>query len=120
MKTAVPPFIPDSKSLNFDAVHEIEEILLEEPPLRTARRNRTTVSDHQPVTREAQQRQTLEYKFLPFDYRKRRMTEERKQHPYSRGYMVISSSSSTTMEDDDIMDEPTLRTSRTISHNNKP
>ena len=84
------------KSLNFDAVHEIEEILLEEPPLRTARSKRTVQSDHQPVTEEAQWRQMLEDKFLPFDYRKRRMVEGRAQYPYSRGYTVISG-----MEEDD-------------------
>ncbi|KAG2218842.1 hypothetical protein INT45_007609 [Circinella minor] len=109
MKTAVPPFIPDSKCLNFDAVHEIEEILLEEPPLRTARRNRTTLSEHQPVTHEAQQRQTLEEKFLSFDYQKRRMAEERKQHPYTRGYMVISSSTSTMEDEDNMTDDNTVR-----------
>ncbi|KAI8143012.1 kinase-like domain-containing protein [Fennellomyces sp. T-0311] len=96
MKRAVPPFIPDPKSMNFDAVHEIEEILLEEPPLRTARSKRTVQSDHQPVTEEAQYRQMLEDRFLPFDYRKRRMAEDRAQHPYNRGYTVISS-----MDDDD-------------------
>ncbi|KAI9491907.1 kinase-like domain-containing protein [Zychaea mexicana] len=107
MKTAVPPFIPDSKSLNFDAVHEIEEILLEEPPLRTVRRGRSTQSEHHPVTEEAQWRQMLEDRFLSFDYRKRRMAEERINHPYNRGYMVVSSTS-TTMEDDEDEDT-TLR-----------
>ncbi|KAJ1555147.1 hypothetical protein HK096_008240, partial [Nowakowskiella sp. JEL0078] len=33
-KEATPPFIPDSKKANFDATHELEELLLEDNPLK--------------------------------------------------------------------------------------
>ena len=38
-KTALPPFEPDSKKANFDATHELEELLLEDNPLKAKKRN---------------------------------------------------------------------------------
>lgn len=38
-KHAVPPFEPDSKKANFDATHELEELLLEDNPLKAKKRN---------------------------------------------------------------------------------
>nr|WVH01947.1 cAMP-dependent protein kinase [Naematelia aurantialba] len=37
-KEIVPPFEPDSKRANFDATHELEELLLEENPLKARKR----------------------------------------------------------------------------------
>ncbi|CAD6583463.1 MAG: hypothetical protein TREMPRED_003571 [Tremellales sp. Tagirdzhanova-0007] len=37
-KEVVPPFEPDSKRANFDATHELEELLLEENPLKARKR----------------------------------------------------------------------------------
>ena len=37
-KQVVPPFEPDSKRANFDATHELEELLLEENPLKARKR----------------------------------------------------------------------------------
>lgn len=38
-KQAAPPFEPDSKKANFDATHELEELLLEDNPLKAKKRN---------------------------------------------------------------------------------
>ncbi|KAM0754943.1 kinase-like protein [Meredithblackwellia eburnea MCA 4105] len=38
-KQATPPFEPDSKKANFDATHELEELLLEDNPLKAKKRN---------------------------------------------------------------------------------
>jgi hypothetical protein len=38
-KAALPPFEPDSKKANFDATHELEELLLEDNPLKAKKRN---------------------------------------------------------------------------------
>jgi len=38
-KEATPPFEPDSKKANFDATHELEELLLEDNPLKARKRN---------------------------------------------------------------------------------
>ncbi|PWN98461.1 kinase-like protein [Tilletiopsis washingtonensis] len=38
-KEAVPPFEPDSKRANFDATHELEELLLEDNPLKAKKRD---------------------------------------------------------------------------------
>lgn len=41
-KEAIPPFVPDAKKANFDATHELEELLLEENPLKARKRNPKT------------------------------------------------------------------------------
>ncbi|KAI8137703.1 kinase-like domain-containing protein, partial [Fennellomyces sp. T-0311] len=80
-KQACPPFIPDSKRANFDPTHELEEILLEDNPLIVRKRNpkrsaashantslkSQSLSDHQETSPE---RQTMEEKFLVYDYTK--------------------------------------------------
>lgn len=38
-KRITPPFEPDSKKANFDATHELEELLLEDNPLKAKKRN---------------------------------------------------------------------------------
>ncbi|OAD73259.1 hypothetical protein PHYBLDRAFT_124978, partial [Phycomyces blakesleeanus NRRL 1555(-)] len=59
-KTAIPPFIPDSKRANFDPTHELEEILMEDYPLKVRRRNpKRTISPEE---------QVMEEKFLTYDY----------------------------------------------------
>ncbi|ORZ13476.1 kinase-like domain-containing protein [Absidia repens] len=60
-KTAIPPFKPNTNESNFDAVHELEELLLEEVPLRPHKKI---------VKTNSRQRQWMDEKFLPFDYTK--------------------------------------------------
>lgn len=62
-KELPPPFVPDSKKANFDASHELEELLLEDNPLKAKQRkaNQDNLS--------AEMRQ-MEEQFTPYDYRK--------------------------------------------------
>ncbi|KAI3654749.1 hypothetical protein MP228_000129 [Amoeboaphelidium protococcarum] len=69
-----PPYVPDSKRANFDASHELEELLLEENPLRV--KKRANVKDYSKMpggeTGEiATQLQIMEKKFTVFDYQKK-------------------------------------------------
>ncbi|ORX46486.1 kinase-like protein [Hesseltinella vesiculosa] len=67
-KTAVPPYKPSTNESNFDAVHELEELLLEEVPLRSRKRvpRMTTAPD----TEEERHRRFMDEKFLPYDFTK--------------------------------------------------
>ncbi|KAI8098838.1 AGC/YANK protein kinase [Halteromyces radiatus] len=70
-KTAIPPFKPNTDESNFDAVHELEELLLEEVPLRPHKKLvKTSMDIPQPETEESRHRQWMDEKFLPFDYTK--------------------------------------------------
>ncbi|KAI9362856.1 kinase-like domain-containing protein [Pilaira anomala] len=62
-KTAIPPFIPNNNQSNFDAVHELEELLFEEAPLRAHKKTES---------RNESMKELLEMDdmFLPFDHTK--------------------------------------------------
>jgi serine/threonine kinase 32 len=62
-KEQIPPFIPDPKKANFDASHELEELLLEDNPLKAKQRkvNQDTLS--------AEMKQ-MEEQFTPYDFKK--------------------------------------------------
>ncbi|WVF72164.1 hypothetical protein IAT40_006976 [Kwoniella sp. CBS 6097] len=64
-KEVVPPFEPDSKRANFDATHELEELLLEENPLKA--RKRKEGQDLELMTPEMRM---MEEHFKIFDYTK--------------------------------------------------
>lgn len=66
-KQVTPPFEPDSKKANFDATHELEELLLEDNPLKAKKRNGNADFDALPP--EMRQMEEL---FLPFDHLKQR------------------------------------------------
>ncbi|KAG0181692.1 hypothetical protein DFQ28_011728 [Apophysomyces sp. BC1034] len=72
-KEATPPFKPNNQLSNFDPVHDLEELLLEEPPLRPHKRpmlSKTNLNTAQPVTEDARWRQVMEDDFLLYDYTK--------------------------------------------------
>ncbi|KAG0324654.1 hypothetical protein BGZ99_001591 [Dissophora globulifera] len=73
-KEAVPPFEPDSKRANFDATHELEELLMEDNPLKAKKRAQTT-----PETELSSEMQLMEDKFTVYDYSK-----VRRSHSLSR------------------------------------
>ncbi|CAO3595967.1 unnamed protein product [Absidia cylindrospora] len=78
-KTAIPPFKPNTNESNFDAVHELEELLLEEVPLRPHKKIvKTSMEIPLPETEDSRQRQWMDEKFLPFDYTK--TTNSKKNH----------------------------------------
>lgn len=64
-KQVIPPFEPDSKKANFDATHELEELLLEDNPLKA--RKRDEKRDINTLSPELRQ---MEEHFLPFDHLK--------------------------------------------------
>lgn len=66
-KRLPPPFEPDSKKANFDATHELEELLLEDNPLKAKKRNGNPDFDALPP-----EMRQMEENFLPFDHLKQR------------------------------------------------
>jgi len=66
-KTAIAPFEPDSKRANFDATHELEELLLEDNPLKVKKR---AVAKEGEVLVRSKEMQMMEDKFTVYDYTK--------------------------------------------------
>ncbi|WVQ71701.1 hypothetical protein IAR50_001242 [Cryptococcus sp. DSM 104548] len=66
-KQVVPPFEPDSKRANFDATHELEELLLEENPLKARKRK-----EGQDIELMSPEMRMMEQHFKVFDYTKAR------------------------------------------------
>ncbi|KAI9357283.1 putative camp-dependent protein kinase [Zopfochytrium polystomum] len=74
-KEIAVPFVPDSKKANFDATHELEELLLEENPLKVKPRKKksnATESDikHEDESPYEKQIRLMDEKFGVFDYTK--------------------------------------------------
>ncbi|KAF8987238.1 kinase-like domain-containing protein [Cyathus striatus] len=63
-KEVTPPFTPDEKKANFDASHELEELLLEDNPLK-ARTRKAKNQDN--LSKEMKQ---MEDQFTPYDFKK--------------------------------------------------
>ncbi|CDS01147.1 hypothetical protein [Sporisorium scitamineum] len=101
-KTVTPPFEPDSKKANFDATHELEELLLEDNPLKAKKRNGNADFDALPP-----EMRQMEEHFLPFDHLKQR----RKSYfrASSHGNERISQISSTTHT---LQDQPLSETAQ--------
>ncbi|KAI9246869.1 kinase-like domain-containing protein [Sporodiniella umbellata] len=78
-----PPFIPDSKKANFDPTHELEEILLEDNPLKVRKKTKRTYSDKtDSITDQIElnpERQLMEEKFLTYDYSRPEENEQRQK-----------------------------------------
>ncbi|KAI0791634.1 AGC/YANK protein kinase [Irpex lacteus] len=64
LKEQTPPFVPDSKKANFDASHELEELLLEDNPLKARQRK---VQDINNLSSEMRQ---MEEQFTSYDFKK--------------------------------------------------
>ncbi|ORZ14218.1 kinase-like domain-containing protein [Absidia repens] len=97
-KQVDPPFTPDDKRANFDPTHELEEILLEDNPLKAKKRMAKKCGSNSDATdknsnKQEQQEvysdpayQVMEDNFLTFDYTKpeqnlhhKRQQQERKE-----------------------------------------
>ncbi|CAG8504325.1 2211_t:CDS:2 [Scutellospora calospora] len=65
-KQAKAPFIPDSKRANFDATHELEELLLEDNPLKAKKR----ANVNQDLSELSKEMRMMEEKFLIYDFTK--------------------------------------------------
>ncbi|KAF9973879.1 hypothetical protein BGZ73_002836 [Actinomortierella ambigua] len=79
-KEATPPFEPDSKRANFDATHELEELLMEDNPLKAKKRAQTG-----PETELSAEMQMMEDKFIVYDF-----TKVRRSHSLCRGRILKS------------------------------
>lgn len=70
-RKVIPPFIPDNNRSNFDASHELEELLLEDNPLRVKKRKKNIDYNRLPGGEDgevARQMKLMEKKFTVFDY----------------------------------------------------
>lgn len=63
-KEQTSPFVPDSKKANFDASHELEELLLEDNPLKARQRK---VQD---INNLSVEMRTMEEQFASYDFKK--------------------------------------------------
>ncbi|KAG6852660.1 hypothetical protein C0991_010114 [Blastosporella zonata] len=83
-KEQTPPFIPDAKKANFDASHELEELLLEDNPLKAKARkaNQDNLS--------AEMRQ-MEEQFTSYDFKK---MQRRSYYPHNQ--QIISTATGTS------------------------
>ncbi|KAG0245713.1 hypothetical protein BGX31_006387 [Mortierella sp. GBA43] len=77
-KEATPPFQPDSKRANFDATHELEELLMEDNPLKAKKRAQTS-----PETELPAEMQMMEDKFTIYDF-----TKVRRSHSINRSRIL--------------------------------
>ncbi|KAJ3138805.1 hypothetical protein HK101_003691, partial [Irineochytrium annulatum] len=74
-KELPPPFVPDSKKANFDATHELEELLLEDNPLKAKARKKDANGKLEPRVAPPNEDPSvtklmnlMEEKFTVFDY----------------------------------------------------
>lgn len=80
-----PPFTPDSKKANFDSTHELEELLLEDNPLKA--RKRKANQDISSLSTEMRQ---LEEQFTTYDFKKMR---RRSYYPQNQVVSQMTASS---------------------------
>ncbi|TFK94111.1 kinase-like protein [Polyporus arcularius HHB13444] len=85
-KEQTAPFIPDSKKANFDASHELEELLLEDNPLRARQRKERDIS-----SLSAEMRQ-MEEQFTAYDFKK---MHRRSYYPSTQIISTVTATSST-------------------------
>ncbi|KAL0067161.1 hypothetical protein AAF712_005731 [Marasmius tenuissimus] len=83
-KEQVPPFVPDSKKANFDASHELEELLLEDNPLKAKQRK----ANQDNLTAEMRQ---MEEQFTTYDFKK---MQRRSYYPHNQ--QLISTATATS------------------------
>lgn len=75
-KTGTPLFVPDSKKANFDATHELEELLLEDNPLKAKKRN-----PKNDINTMSSEMRLMEETFLVYDHTA--MTRKCMSKPFS-------------------------------------
>ncbi|EMD38857.1 hypothetical protein CERSUDRAFT_112580 [Gelatoporia subvermispora B] len=85
-KALDPPFVPDSKKANFDASHELEELLLEDNPLKARQRKNQDINNL-----SAEMRQ-MEEQFASYDFK----TMQRRSY-YPQNQQIVSTVTGTTV-----------------------
>jgi len=83
-KEQTPPFVPDGKKANFDASHELEELLLEDNPLKAKARK----ANQENLSAEMRQ---MEEQFTSYDFRK---MKRRSYYPHNQH--IISTATGTS------------------------
>ncbi|KAF9525985.1 kinase-like domain-containing protein [Crepidotus variabilis] len=83
-KTQTPPFVPDAKKANFDASYELEELLLEDNPLKARQRK----ANQDNLSTEMRQ---MEDQFSPYDFKK---MQRRSYYPHNQ--QLISTATATS------------------------
>ncbi|KIP05503.1 hypothetical protein PHLGIDRAFT_74242 [Phlebiopsis gigantea 11061_1 CR5-6] len=87
-KEQTAPFIPDSKKANFDASHELEELLLEDNPLKARQRK---VQDINNLSAEMRQ---MEEQFTSYDFKK---MQRRSYYPQNQQIVSTITQGSSSM-----------------------
>jgi len=82
-KEQIPPFTPDAKKANFDASHELEELLLEDNPLKA----KTRKANQDNLSVEMRQ---MEEQFTSYDFKK---MQRRSYYPHNH---LISTATATS------------------------
>ncbi|EKM81998.1 hypothetical protein AGABI1DRAFT_112173 [Agaricus bisporus var. burnettii JB137-S8] len=83
-KEQIPPFMPDTKKANFDASHELEELLLEDNPLKAKARK----ANQENLSAEMRQ---MEEQFTSYDFKK---MQRRSYYPHNQ--QLISTATGTS------------------------
>jgi serine/threonine kinase 32 len=83
-KQQTPPFMPDTKKANFDASHELEELLLEDNPLKAKARK----ANQENLSAEMRQ---MEEQFTSYDFKK---MQRRSYYPHNQ--QLISTATGTS------------------------
>ncbi|TIA81789.1 hypothetical protein E3P98_01851 [Wallemia ichthyophaga] len=78
-KQEMPNFVPDSKKANFDATHELEELLLEDNPLKAKKRDpKRDVTQLEPAWVKMEEKFGVTTNTMPKDATKKSINEGRK------------------------------------------
>lgn len=86
-KEQTPPFIPDAKKANFDASHELEELLLEDNPLKAKARK----ANQENLSAEMRQ---MEEQFTSYDFKK---MQRRSYYPHNQHIVSTATGTSSGM-----------------------
>jgi len=85
-KEITPPFVPDAKKANFDSTHELEELLLEDNPLKARKRKA-----NQDINNLSTEMRTMEEQFTTYDFKK---MHRRSYYPHNQ--QIISQMTATS------------------------
>ncbi|KAI9286196.1 hypothetical protein BC943DRAFT_359373 [Umbelopsis sp. AD052] len=118
-KELKPPFTPDSKRANFDPSHELEEILLEDNPLKVRKRSKPVASNAGGSIKsqisqnhdQSPEMQIMDDKFLTYDYTKPHENAMRQQEFEQRRWAHKSGTDNrvTRISDETRYSQPTTR-----------
>jgi len=105
-KETPSPFIPDSKKANFDATHELEELLLEDNPLKARKRN-----PNQDINNLSAELRQMEEQFTSYDFRN---MKRRSYYPHNQQLIsTVTATSSTAGPNSSRPGTPQARTEST-------